>query len=289
MDQQIQDLLSVADWRITSVCNMDCPYCFGPKDIPHLPLIETMKLADFLMEIGVEGVCLTGGEPLLHPDIGIVMNYLHDRGIKLLLSTNGSYFREFRDVITDCVARLSLPLDGYCAGVHARAGRTRKHYYSVLSILESLRGHRPYRIKIGTVVSALNVASRKNLYKIYELLLNYPIDQWKIYEFIPEGKSAGSRDSLVCPNGSFERAVDELLNKAQSTPFAIDIRRRQQRNRGYFLLQPNGDVIMPSDERGAIVEHVLGNALRDPAESILRDWQSTVDLGNYAFNPRLIL
>ena len=246
-DLQTLAKLNVADWRITSVCDLDCPFCFGPKDIPHLPKPEALKITEFLARIGVKAVCLSGGEPLLYPHIREVIKYLHTRGIKVLLSTNGNRFREFKDVIEECVTRLSLPLDGYCANAHKLAGRTEENYYSVLSALESFGDQGCCKIKIGTVVSALNLGFEDNLYKIYKLLLGYSVDQWKIYEFVPEGESAHLRNSLLCANGEFDKAVNALYNQIQSSSLAVDVRRRKLRNRGYFLLQPNGDVIMPSD------------------------------------------
>lgn len=40
--------------------------------------------------IGLPRVCVTGGEPVLQPDLGVLVRHLHDRKIKVHLETNGT-------------------------------------------------------------------------------------------------------------------------------------------------------------------------------------------------------
>ena len=60
------------DWNITDICNYNCLHCFHAADVhstgrAFFTLEEAQKLLDGMVECGLTGVRLTGGEPTLHP------------------------------------------------------------------------------------------------------------------------------------------------------------------------------------------------------------------------------
>ncbi len=75
-------------------CNLRCPFCHNAllveKD-PDLPQISPEELLDFLQKRQglLDGVCFTGGEPLLQKDIAEVMRQVKDLGFQIKLDTNG--------------------------------------------------------------------------------------------------------------------------------------------------------------------------------------------------------
>ncbi len=94
---------SLVDWdgRITSViftagCNFVCPFCHNHEvadDVPALPSIPWATIRSELeRKLGwLDGVVLTGGEPLLHPEIFELCELLRRMGLKIKLDTNGSF------------------------------------------------------------------------------------------------------------------------------------------------------------------------------------------------------
>jgi|TARA_Y100000034_G_scaffold27744_1_gene33328 pyruvate formate lyase activating enzyme len=93
---------SFVDWdgKICSVvftpgCNFKCPFCFNgalvldPDSVDNVPeqalfdLLEKHK--DFL-----DGVCITGGEPTLSPDLADFCKKIKDKGFLVKLDTNGA-------------------------------------------------------------------------------------------------------------------------------------------------------------------------------------------------------
>jgi MoaA/NifB/PqqE/SkfB family radical SAM enzyme len=115
---------SIVDWRITSSCDMNCPFCYGPKGIKSIDKNDAMRVIEMLHEIGIETICITGGEPLLYPYIVDVMRVINEKGMKIFLSTGGNLYLEYKDRIEKYLTKLSLPLDGYVPEVHALNGRT---------------------------------------------------------------------------------------------------------------------------------------------------------------------
>lgn len=75
-------------------CNFRCPWCHNPELV--LGGKEDLFPLDACMaEIGrrrslIQGVAITGGEPLLREDLGEVIRRLHAMGLAVKLDTNGS-------------------------------------------------------------------------------------------------------------------------------------------------------------------------------------------------------
>lgn len=71
-------------------CNLSCTYCseFDKTSAP-VPLDEMIARIDRLADLGTSLVDLSGGEPLLHPDIDILINRIRQRGMMAGLLTNG--------------------------------------------------------------------------------------------------------------------------------------------------------------------------------------------------------
>ena len=99
----------VAATIFTRGCNMRCPYCHNPdfiesSDIPDLftwsDIMKYLKKREHLLG----GVCLTGGEPLLHNDLPELIAEIHSLGLSVKLDTNGALPEKLRDVNVDYIA-----------------------------------------------------------------------------------------------------------------------------------------------------------------------------------------
>ena len=78
----------------TGGCNFRCPFCHnGDLVLGSLPEpINTDELFAFLKKRSgvLDGVCITGGEPLLNPDIDSFIKEIRKLGYLIKLDTNGS-------------------------------------------------------------------------------------------------------------------------------------------------------------------------------------------------------
>jgi len=93
---------SFLDWpgRICAVlflggCNFRCPYCHNPELVlaPHeLEDVSWEKVKGRLLSLKgwVDGVCITGGEPTLHPRLVSLLEEIRGLGYEVKLDTNGS-------------------------------------------------------------------------------------------------------------------------------------------------------------------------------------------------------
>jgi pyruvate formate lyase activating enzyme len=85
-------------------CNFACPFCHNSRvarDDSALPTIPWPALARKLSERPgwYDGVCVTGGEPVIHPELFGLLRDLKGLGLKVKLDTNGSFPYQLKDVI----------------------------------------------------------------------------------------------------------------------------------------------------------------------------------------------
>ena len=71
-------------------CNLSCAYCneYDGHSAP-VPLPDLLRRIDRLSELGTGIITLSGGEPLLHPELDAVIRRIRDRGAIATLITNG--------------------------------------------------------------------------------------------------------------------------------------------------------------------------------------------------------
>ncbi len=85
----------VACTVFTAGCNFRCPFCHNASlvvDISRNPRIPEDEIFAFLRKRSgiLDGVCITGGEPMLQPDLPDFMARIKDMGLAVKLDTNGS-------------------------------------------------------------------------------------------------------------------------------------------------------------------------------------------------------
>jgi len=86
----------VACTVFTGGCNFRCPFCHNASLVLPEKMPEELQIRDILnfldTRIGVlDGVAITGGEPLLHSDITELLQEIRNRGFQIKLDTNGSF------------------------------------------------------------------------------------------------------------------------------------------------------------------------------------------------------
>ncbi len=88
----------VVIWNLVRRCNLTCKHCYSisaDKDFPgELNTQEVFAVMDDLRAFGVPVLILSGGEPLLRPDIFEISHRAKDMGFYVGLSSNGTLIDE---------------------------------------------------------------------------------------------------------------------------------------------------------------------------------------------------
>lgn len=88
----------------TGGCNFRCPFCQNSSLVLNPesePTINEEELVNFLLKRKkyLDGVCITGGEPLLQKDIVNFCKFLKNIGYKIKLDTNGSFPKKLKKLL----------------------------------------------------------------------------------------------------------------------------------------------------------------------------------------------
>src|SRR5262249_15483432 len=74
----------------TRRCNLSCSYCNEFDDFSKpVPTEEMFRRIDRLAALGTSIITISGGEPLLHPDLDDIIRHMRRRGIIAGMITNG--------------------------------------------------------------------------------------------------------------------------------------------------------------------------------------------------------
>ena len=102
----------VACTVFTGGCNFRCPFCHNaalvlPERVEGKGAAETLRFLETRRGL-LDGVVLSGGEPLLQADATDFLRAVRDMGYRIKLDTNGSFPERLRalveDELVDCVA-----------------------------------------------------------------------------------------------------------------------------------------------------------------------------------------
>lgn len=83
----------VATTIFTSGCNFACPFCHNAGLVKNEePVIDTNYILDYLSKRKnvIDGVCISGGEPTLQPDLEQFIITIKQMGFLVKLDTNGT-------------------------------------------------------------------------------------------------------------------------------------------------------------------------------------------------------
>ncbi len=77
-------------------CNFRCPFCHNSDLVLRPQMLPTFPLEYFLSFLDsrkgwLEGVCVSGGEPLLHDELEAFLALIKERDLMVKIDTNGSF------------------------------------------------------------------------------------------------------------------------------------------------------------------------------------------------------
>ena len=146
---------------VTDRCDLRCVYCmkekmnFLPKN-EVLSLEEIERLCDNFIELGVEKIRLTGGEPLVRKNIIHLIQNLnkkkHSTNLKeITLTTNGSLLKRYaKDLKKNGIKRINVSLDTIIEKKFREITRFGNLQNTLDGIEEAIRNG--IKVKINTVV-----------------------------------------------------------------------------------------------------------------------------------------
>ncbi len=182
-------------WECTTRCHFHCRHCGSDCSVQSRE--KDMPLEDFLGVLDTIpkprqprdfSIVLTGGEPLLRPDIETVGREISRRGFGWGMVSNGWFYDEAMHgrLMSAGMGALTVSLDGMEESHDWMRGRPGSFQRAVRAI--GLFAKEP-RLN-ADAVTCVNRRNLKELPDIYELLSNLGLKQWRLFTIIPIGRAA---------------------------------------------------------------------------------------------------
>ena len=235
------------DFHVTSECNQECPYCWGPQDFEQPVDTATAEaIIRRVAELGIRRIVFTGGDPLKRGDVGRLLAGAKELGLEVALSTTGDELtRELLEEVGWAIDLVSLPIDGASEAV---SSRTKKpgHLAAVRRALELLADFPEIDVKVATPVTRHNLSDVPAIIRLLEERSARMPNRlfYNVFQAFPRAMSDVDWDDLVVSDAAF----DELRGRVESEPhpFRINWLSHQTLDRLYVMIFPDGSLTVPA-------------------------------------------
>ena len=195
---------------VTRRCNLSCAYCNEYDQVSKpVPLPDLLAYVDHLADLGTSIITISGGEPLLHPDLDVVIERIRRRRMIATVITNGYLVtRERVERLNEAgLDYLQISID------NVDPDDVSKKSLKVLDgKLQLLAGHATFTVNVNLVVGA-------ELAKPEDALV--VARRARELGFAPTIGVVHDGDGQLRPLGDRERAVYRAIRKRSGVGFGI--------------------------------------------------------------------
>ncbi|MCR5065729.1 MAG: radical SAM protein [Bacteroidales bacterium] len=181
-------------WECTTRCNLHCIHCGSDCTAsggePDMPAEDFLRAFDTIPreERGQRfTVVMTGGEPLLRPDLPEIGIQLRNRGVGWSIVSNGYFYDEamHRRLMGGGLGALTISLDGIGDEHDWMRGREGCYQRTIKAIAIAAKEQ---RINFD-VVTCVNQRNLQQLQEIHDILAGLGVKQWRLFTIIPIGRA----------------------------------------------------------------------------------------------------
>jgi MoaA/NifB/PqqE/SkfB family radical SAM enzyme len=242
--------VATIDFHVTSECNQECPYCWGPQGFEDPVDTDTARaIVNRVGTLGIQRIVFTGGDPLLRSDIGSLIDLARSSGLEVALSTTGDELS--RGFLLDhraSIDLISLPLDGPSESVSSRT-KKEGHFTAVMTALDLLVEFPEIDVKVATPVTQLNLGSVPDIVRLLEARCAATPNRffYNVFQAYPRSMGETDWDALVVSDEEFSRLRDEV--EPLNPSFRVNWLTHETLDRLYVMIFPDGRVTVPAGSR----------------------------------------
>lgn len=151
---RVHDYLRIS---LTERCNLRCFYCMPEEGVElrdkaeFMTAEETIAIAKKFVELGIKKIRLTGGEPLIKKNAGIIIKELGKLPVELAITTNAVTVDRFiEDFKLAGIKSVNVSLDSLKEGTFNKISR--RSYFDVIMRNIQLLLDNDFHVKINVVV-----------------------------------------------------------------------------------------------------------------------------------------
>jgi radical SAM protein with 4Fe4S-binding SPASM domain len=197
-----------AQIEITNTCNLACLHCFNNSGTPcpdELTTEEILCLIDILSSMGVYEITLTGGEPMVHPDIFVIVEHARKTPMTVTIFTNGTLIEQEHIKKFSKGVKFVVSVDSCYETTHdtfrGKKGALKKTLDSIHLLKD---GEFPVRVSIS-----LNNLNKNEIVDTIAYLREHEIDDYQVAEVSISGR--GIDEVILTPDKYYTALVEQLL------------------------------------------------------------------------------
>ncbi len=186
-----KDKKPVVVWNMGRRCNLKCVHCYAQsKDIEYQNELTTeqgKELIDDLAQFGAPVILFSGGEPLMRPDLPILAQYARSKGMRAVISTNGTLIdKKMAKVLKEIgLSYVGVSLDG----MKETNDRFRGVKGAFDLALQGMRNCHEEGIKVGLRFT-INKKNVRDIPAIFDLLEKEKIPRVCFYHLVYAGRGS---------------------------------------------------------------------------------------------------
>ncbi len=193
------NIVRMIAWEVTRSCNLSCVHCRAASHLGPYPgelsTSECLNLIDDIARFAKPVIILTGGEPLLRPDIFDLAAYGTQKGLRMVMATNGTLVDQAvaRKMIAGGIQRVSISIDGPDAPTHDAFRQQPGAFAGALSGIEAMKAA-GMEFQINTTITTANLHQIKD---IHDLALKIGAAAHHIFLLVPTGRGRDLAEQAI--------------------------------------------------------------------------------------------
>lgn len=226
-------------WVLTKRCNLKCKHCSSYLNKDKIDPAFLMDIAKKLASSDAMIIIISGGEPLLVPNIEEIISLLKSAGKKIVLNTNALVLSDKLDfVLKSGIDNIAISFDSHIAEEHDLIRGKNGSFQKALNALQSIK----LRRENNTPYITVRFVVMKNNYQKMKEYIDFFSDKVDEIKFQPVHNSEGF-DEVVDKNVLFNNENETVKNEFEEILDSIyeqypDFDNDYIRNIPKFLLNP---------------------------------------------------
>jgi len=214
--------LRLVAWEITRNCNLSCIHCrASATNGPYTGELDTeasLRLIDQITDTGNPIVILTGGEPLLRPDIFDIAEYGTKKGLRMVMAPNGTLITEStaKKMVDSGIKRISISIDGPTNESHDSFRGVKGAFDSALRGIGFAK-EAGLEFQINTTITKLNL---KYIQQIQNLAVSLGAVAHHIFLLVPTGRGKYIIDQEISSQ-EYEETLNWFYDQREQTPLQL--------------------------------------------------------------------
>jgi len=197
--QEKGNKLNMIAWEVTRSCNLNCVHCRAAANCGTYPgelsTEECFHLIDEIAAMSSPVIILTGGEPLLRPDIFEIASYGTDKGLRMVMATNGTLVNSVvaKKMIQSGIKRVSISIDGKDAASHDTFRQEKGAFAGAMAGISAMKDA-GMEFQINTTITTANLNQIKD---ILELAKKLGAAAHHIFLLVPTGRGRDLAEQAI--------------------------------------------------------------------------------------------